>query len=61
MADRLRMALWMAGAVTAFGVVGLVLSALKAPPTLTWAAAAGAAGAGGWGATRLTERYIQRP
>ncbi|MFG2309656.1 hypothetical protein ACGFS9_13425 [Streptomyces sp. NPDC048566] len=60
MADRLRVALWFAGAVAAFGAVGLVLSTLGAPGTLTWAAAAGAAVAGGWAGNRLMERYSQR-
>jgi hypothetical protein len=37
------------GAVAAFGVVGMVLSTLGAGATVTWAAAAGAAVAGGLG------------
>jgi hypothetical protein len=52
--------LWIVAAITAFGLAGLMLSAVKAPPTLTWAAAAGAAVAGGWGANQLMQRYSER-
>ncbi|MGW6214327.1 hypothetical protein [Streptomyces sp. NPDC055109] len=57
LAQRFRFWLWIAGAVAAFGLVGLLLSAVKAPATLIWAAAAGAAVAGGWAASRLTQRF----
>ncbi|MFJ4895595.1 hypothetical protein ACIP5U_37220 [Streptomyces sp. NPDC088788] len=57
---RLQFWLWIGGAVAAFGLVGLMLSAVQAPPTLTWAAAAGAAIAGGWGANQLMQQYSDR-
>lgn len=59
-ARRLRLTLWVAGAVAAFGVVGAVLSALRAPETVTWAAAAGAAVAGGWAGERFMRRLEER-
>ncbi|MEU6849030.1 hypothetical protein ABZ901_03730 [Actinacidiphila alni] len=45
-----------AGALAAFGVAGMALSALGAPMTLTWAAATGAGIGGGWAAVRLLRR-----
>lgn len=59
-AERLGFALWVAGAVAAFGVVGALLSALGAPEAVAWPAAVGAAVAGGWGGGRLTRRYVER-
>ncbi|MDI1457949.1 hypothetical protein NHG22_29710 [Streptomyces sp. ATE26] len=59
-ARRLRFTLWVAGAVAAFGVVGAVLSTLRAPETVTWAAAAGAAVAGGWAGERFMRRLEER-
>ncbi|MFF9604622.1 hypothetical protein ACF1GY_20440 [Streptomyces sp. NPDC014684] len=46
--------------MAAFGVVGAVLSALRAPETVTWAAAAGAAVAGGWAGERFMRRLEER-
>ncbi|WP_329529349.1 hypothetical protein [Streptomyces sp. NBC_01462] len=59
-AERLRFWLLILGATVAFGLAGLLLSALKAPSTFTWAAAAGAAVAGGWGANQVMQRYSKR-
>ncbi|CAM5491967.1 hypothetical protein [Streptomyces pilosus] len=59
-AERLRFALWVAGAVTGFGGVGALLSAVGAPETVAWPAAVGAAVAGGWGGHQLMRRYLAR-
>ncbi|WP_327292977.1 hypothetical protein [Streptomyces sp. NBC_01198] len=59
-AERFRISVCCAGGMAALGVVGLVLSVLGAPTTITWAAAAGAAVAGGWGGKQLVHRYSER-
>lgn len=58
--ERLRFWLWILGAILSFGLVGLLLSAMNAPLTLTWAAAAGAAVAGGWAASQFIQRASER-
>ncbi|MEU3190558.1 hypothetical protein ABZ686_07915 [Streptomyces sp. NPDC006992] len=59
--ERLRWALRAGGALTTFGVVGAVLSALfGAPDVVTWPLAAGAAVVGWHGGNQLMQRYEGR-
>ncbi len=57
---QLRMAVWIAGALAACGLVGLFLSALGVPDAVTWPVAAGAAVGGGWAADRWRRRREER-